>query len=221
MANNKNSREAALQAGMKHSSPFAAAWEDRGGSVGRRLREIRTLRGLSMKSLAEMSGLNINTLSLIENERTSPSVSTLQLLSQSLQVPVTEFFETNRQSKKLVHQKQGQRLRVAFKHGAIEDLAAGMTRFYAEPLIITLDHGANSGKDPIVHTGREIVYCIEGEITYFVEGVKYPLSPGDSLIFEAYLPHRWENSSAMPARALLVLCPMDERDDSTERHFSR
>ncbi len=194
---------------------------DRNASVGRRLREIRTLRGLSMKSLAEMSGLNINTLSLIENERTSPSVSTLQQLSQSLQVPVTEFFETNQRSKNLVHQKQGGRARVAFKHGAVENLAAGMTRFNAEPLIITLDLGADSGKDPIVHTGREIVYCIEGEITYRVDGEKYSLEPGDSLIFEAYLPHRWENSGSTPARVLLVLCPMDERDDPAERHFSK
>lgn len=194
---------------------------DRNFSVGRRLREIRILRGLSMKSLAGMSGLNINTLSLIENERTSPSVSTLQQLSQSLQVPITEFFETNQKSKNLVHQKRGERISLAFKHGTVENLAAGMSRFNAEPLIITINIGEDSGKDPIVHTGREIVYCIEGKITYQVDGEKYSLEPGDSLIFEAYLPHRWENSGSAPARVLLVLCPMDERDDPAERHFSK
>jgi transcriptional regulator with XRE-family HTH domain len=183
------------------------------------LHDIRIRRGLSMRSLAEASGLNINTLSLIENQHTSPSVSTLQQLAQTLQVPITEFFETDHGSKELVHQKQGQRPHISFEHSTMEDLAAGMPHFGAEPLIVTLNPGADSGKNPIVHTGREFVYCIEGHVTYMVNNQKYLLDPGDSLVFEAYLPHQWKNSDPAPSRILLVLCPMDVRDSPTERHF--
>ena len=190
-------------------------------SVGKRLRELRTIRGLSMRALAEKSGLNINTLSLIENEHTSPSVSTLQQLAQSLQVPVTDFFETNHGNKELVYQRQGERPRVSFEHGTMEDLAAGMPHFGAEPLIVTLNPGADSGKNPIVHTGREFVYCIEGSVTYTVNDQQYLLESGDTVVFEAYLPHQWKNSSSIPSRVLLVLCPMDVRDSPTERHFSK
>ncbi len=204
--------------GPRVSSPLSTGLNDE-ISVGQRLHEIRILRGLSMRALAEMSGLNINTLSLIENQHTSPSVSTLQQLAQSLQVPITEFFETDRGSKELVHQKQGQRPHVSFEHSAMEDLAAGMPHFGAEPLIVTLNPGADSGKNPIVHTGREFVYCIEGRVTYTVNNQKYLLDPGDSLVFEAYLPHQWKNSDPEPSRILLVLCPMDVRDSPTERHF--
>jgi len=174
-----------------------------------------------MRALAELSGLNINTLSLIENEHTSPSVSTLQQLAQSLQVPITDFFETNHGNKELVYQKDGQRPHITFEHNAMQDLAAGMPHFGAEPLIVTLNPGADSGKNPIVHTGREIVYCIEGHVTYTVSNQKYLLDSGDSLVFEAYLPHQWKNSDSVPARVLLVLCPMDARDSPTERHFSQ
>ena len=193
---------------------------DTGISVGKRLREIRTLQGLSMRSLAERSGLNINTLSLIENERSSPSVGTLQQLAHSLQVSMTDFFQSTQGSKKVVFQKQGNRPRVLFEHGAVEDLATGMPRFGVEPIIVTYEPNANSGKEAIVHTGQEIVYCLEGHIVYMVEGEKFLLGPGDSLIFEAYLPHQYENIDATPSRALLVLCPMDERDRPRERHFS-
>lgn len=206
---------------MERNSPFRIELNKEEISVGQRLREIRALRGLSMRSLAEMSKLNINTLSLIENEHTSPSVSTLQQLAQSLQVPITDFFEADHGSKELVHQKQGQRLRVSFEHSAMEDLAAGMPHFGAEPLIVTLNSGADSGKNPIVHTGREFVYCIEGHVTYTVNSQKYLLDPGDSLVFEAYLPHQWKNADAAPSHVLLVLCPMDVRDSPTERHFSK
>lgn len=188
-------------------------------NVGDRLRKIRMQMGLSIRALAEKSGLNVNTLSLIENGHTSPSVSTLQQLAQSLQVSISTFFETNDGKKKVVFQKNGTRPHAAFSHGLMEDLGAGMPHFGAEPLIVTLHPNASSGKTPIVHTGREFMYCIDGQISYTIDTENYVLEPGDSLLFEAYLPHQWGNLGTVPARALLVLCPMDERDRPAERHF--
>jgi transcriptional regulator with XRE-family HTH domain len=91
--------------------------------VGHQLRELRTGRGLSIRTLAEVSGLNVNTLSLIENGKTSPSVSTLQQLAMALGVPITAFFEAEAPQKRIVYQKAGQRRRAAFSHGTLEDLA--------------------------------------------------------------------------------------------------
>jgi transcriptional regulator with XRE-family HTH domain len=187
--------------------------------VGQRLREVRMGRGLSIRSLAEQTSLNVNTLSLIENGHTSPSVSTLQVIAQTLQIPLSTFFETNHDDNKVVYQLSGKRPHATFTHGTMEDLGAGMTRFGAEPLIITLKPKADSGKTPIVHTGREFVYCLEGQITYHVDDQVYQLEQGDSLMFEAYLPHRWRNDNNSASRMLLVLCPLDERDQPTERHF--
>jgi transcriptional regulator with XRE-family HTH domain len=202
-------------------SPLASETGDGSIDVGARLRMLRAGAGLSIRLLAEMSGLNVNTLSLIENGKTSPSVSTLQQLAGALGVPVTEFFVTEQGTKTVVHQKDGRRPRAAFSHGVMEDLGAGMARFGAEPLIVTLEANADSGRNPIVHTGREFVYCLEGRVAYTVDAETYLLEPGDSLLFEAYLPHRWKNADAKPSRLLLVLCPLDERDQPTQRHFAR
>jgi uncharacterized cupin superfamily protein len=177
--------------------------------------------GYSIRALAQLSKLNVNTLSLIENGHTSPSVSTLQLIAQTLQVPISTFFESDHDHRKVIYQHEGKRPHAAFTHGTIEDLGAGMTRFGAEPLIVTLKPRAESGKIPIVHTGREFVYCLQGHITYHVDEEIYQLSPGDSLMFEAYLPHRWHNQDNAASKLLLVLCPMDERDQPKERHFTR
>src|SRR3990172_6944514 len=73
--------------------------------VGARLRILRAVAGLSIRTLAFKSGLNVNTLSLIENGKTSPSVSTLQQLAGALGVPVTEFFVTEQVTKTVFHQK--------------------------------------------------------------------------------------------------------------------
>ncbi len=189
-------------------------------NLGSRLHELRSARGLSLRALAVISGLNVNTLSLIENQRTSPSVSTLQQLAQALNIPISSLFENDQYHNRVAHQKAGTRPLVAFKHGSIEDLGAGMSRFGAEPFIITLDPNVDSGKNPIVHTGREFVYCLLGHIAYKVDSETYLLGPGDSLLFEAYLPHQWKNLDPTPSSNLLLLCPLDERDRPTERHFS-
>ena len=64
--------------------------------VGQRLRVLRTEHGHSLRRLADLSGLNVNTLSLIENGRTSPSVSTLQQLARALQVPISSVLRAGR-----------------------------------------------------------------------------------------------------------------------------
>jgi transcriptional regulator with XRE-family HTH domain len=190
-------------------------------NVGRRLRELRTERGLSIRALAKQSGLNVNTLSSIENDKTSPSVSTLQQVATALKLPINAFFETQIYPQTIVYQKAGNRQSASFTHGTLADLGAGFAGSGLEPFVVTLEPQADSGDTPIVHTGLEFVYCLEGCITYEVEGETFTLDPGDSLLFEAHLPHRWRNAGNTPSRSLLLLCPSDERDHPDERHFTK
>ncbi len=188
--------------------------------VGQRLHALRTERGLSMRVLAELSQLNVNTLSLIENNKTSPSVSTLQQLAAALEVPITAFFENHHAKSSLAHHTADRRSRVALINGLLEDLSAGLTSRAVQPFVLTLEPRADSGSQPIVHTGLEFVYCLRGQITYRVDEREFVLEPGDSLLFESHLPHCWRNLSGEAAQVLLVLVPADERDHPTERHFA-
>jgi transcriptional regulator with XRE-family HTH domain len=187
--------------------------------VGYCLRKLRARRCLSIRSLAEQSGLNANTLSLIENSKTSPSVSTLQQLASALDVPITAFFETDTPKNNISYQKADQRPKAAFAYGTLEDLGAGLTLRGGQPFLVTLEPQANSGSTPIVHTGHELVFCLEGQLSYIIEGQVYLLDPGDSLLFEAHLPHYWQNEGKTASRSLLIMCPTDESDNPTERHF--
>ncbi len=175
--------------------------------VGARLRTLREGRQLSIRALAEASGLAVNTLSLIENGKTSPSVSTLQQVAVALGVPITSFFEPESPRSRVVFMPASQRVATDLPHGMLSDLGMGLAQRSIEPLLITLDPGAGSGSQSIVHPGQEFVFCLEGRIRYVVNGETYMLGPGDSLIFESSLPHGWENPEATPAQALLILCP--------------
>lgn len=190
-----------------------------GMNIGRKLQELRLSQGLSIRSLAEISGLNFNTLSLIENEKSSPNVNTLQQLANALQVPITTFFESTQNSQDVVFQKFGQRPQTNFPHGNLEDLGGGLALGEATPLLMTAKPHTKSGQESILHTGQEFVYCLEGNMVFWVGEEEYKLEKGDSLIFQAQIPHRWENRSEDPAKCLLMICPSDEGDRLVAQHL--
>lgn len=188
-------------------------------NVGKRLRTLRGERGLSIRGLAGKSGLAVNTLSLIENGKTSPSVSTLQQLAEALKVPITAFFKPDMEQKYVVHTPLAERPHTEIEKALLQDLGAGLATRAVQPLVVTLKKGGGSGTMPIVHTGYEFVYCLNGRILYTIDGQPYLLNPGDSLLFESHLPHRWENVDMEDSQILLVLYPTDLRDRVTDRHF--
>ena len=201
--------------------PQADSSDPREVDVGGCLRRLREQRSLSLRALSEKSGLAINTLSLIENGKSSPSVSTLQQLAMALEIPITSLFETQIAEQQIAYVKMGRRPRANFEQGILEDLGAGASIQAVEPFVVTQAPAAGSGTQDIVHTGYEFIYCLEGQVAYTIEGHTYLLEPGDSLLFEAYLPHRWQNLSSSQSRWILVLYPTDQHDHPTERHFSR
>jgi len=188
--------------------------------VGRKLRGLRTDRGYSLRALSELCELNINTLSMIENGKTSPSVSTLQQLARGLNVSIEAFFDEQPPDKPVVFFPTGQSPVSSIGSTQLQNLGEGLINRAVQPFIVTLNPGIGSGKRLIVHTGHEFIYCLEGSLHYQIQQENYVMNPGDSLLFQSHLPHCWENISSGPAKVLLVLIPADPQDEFGGRHFS-
>ena len=154
---------------------MSAEKKEQAMDVGIRLRELRLERGLSMRSLARLSGLSTNALSMIEREKTSPSVSTLYKLSEALEVPITAFFRTEPPRQAIVYRKANERSRVEFQRGIWEGLGGESFVGRVEPFMLTLEAGATSGPHGLVHSGHEFVICIEGQLEYEVEDQRFSL----------------------------------------------
>ncbi|MCX6054751.1 MAG: XRE family transcriptional regulator [Chloroflexi bacterium] len=187
--------------------------------VGLKIRSLRNDKGFSLKTLAERSGLNINTLSLIENSKSSPSVSTLQQLAKALEVPITAFFESEPNVKHVVFTAHELRPGATFSNALMQNLGKDLKDNAVQPFIVTLKPKAGSGEQMVVHTGHEFVYCLTGSVLYTIEKEEYSLTPGDSIVFEAHLPHRWENTFDGESQIVLVLSPADQREELGGRHF--
>jgi transcriptional regulator with XRE-family HTH domain len=184
--------------------------------ISERVRILRRDQNMSIRALAEKCGISMNTLSLIENNRTSPSVHTLALLAAGLGVPLIALFQEGERPQQLVYQQAGQRQRLAFAHGTLEQLGEGLPPMGAEPILVTLTEDQT---DPVRHSGREFIYCLHGDMTCIVSGQSFQLSVGDSLLFDAGLEHRWVNSQDQPAKLLVLFCPMEARDKPAEHHL--
>jgi len=174
--------------------------------------------GLTLRDLADASGLSINTISLIERGKSSPTVATLYKLATALGVPVGFFVEVAL-PKEVVFQKAEGRPRVRSVGLIIENLGSGLVDQTMEPLLLTLEPEADSGPDPIVHVGHEFVFCIEGRVAYEVDRQIYLLEPEDSLLFEARLSHRWRNVHSGPSRVLLILRTQGRQGELLSQHL--
>lgn len=186
--------------------------------VGQRLRTLREARGVSMRSLARRSGLSANALSMIERGLTSPSVSTLTKLAQALEVPIMAFFREEPEKQRIVFRKASERTRLPFPRGMWEGLGGEYFVGRIEAFLLTLETGGSSGPHGMLHTGHELVFCLRGSLEYEVEGQRYLLEPGDSLIFSAQLMHRWRNSGQSVANAILVISGFEESERPLEYH---
>ncbi len=188
-------------------------------SLGARLRSLRKERELSQRELAEMAGLSPNAISLIERDEISPSIATLQRLAGALGVKMSYFFEAEARAR-VLHVRAGERPAIRGTGLTIEGLGARLDGQQMEPFYVTLAPHADMGTGQVAHVGHEFVCVLAGQVYYEIDGKAYLLNPGDFLLFEAGLPHRWSNPGDDPATLVLVLQAPEDVQGPARRHFA-
>ena len=81
-------------------------------AIGREVRNFRRQQGMTVADLANVTGLSIGMLSKIENGNTSPSLTTLQVLSHAFSVPVTAFFRSYEERREAQHVRAGEHVEI-------------------------------------------------------------------------------------------------------------
>lgn len=185
--------------------------------IGEKLRAFRKERGLSIRVLAERAGLSPNTISLIENNSASPTVTTLYTIANVLDVPLSAFFveDENGDEVRLVRAQDRERtvipgVKVSVLPGDVLDRRVHILHFVLEP-------GQGSGNDQMAHPGDELVICIQGELEYRVKDTIYNLKEQDSLAFNAGFPHSFYNRSRTETHFLVLITT--ETDQSFRFHL--
>ena len=165
-------------------------------NVGARLRKLRKMHGLSQRELARRAGVTNGMISLIEQNRASPSVSSLKKVLDGFPVSLADFFTAERSPGN----------QVFYCAGELPDMRAGDVGFrlagynYAERTMSILHEvyppDSDTGEALLRHNGEEGGFIIRGRIELTVGGETQVLGPGDAYYFDSRIPHRFRNTGS-------------------------
>jgi transcriptional regulator with XRE-family HTH domain len=186
--------------------------------LAERLKSLREERRISLRELGRRSGVSVNALSLMERGVTSPSVATLYRLADALGLPISAVFGSPERKEHVVFRLASQRTALPLPAGTWEGLGGEEFVGRVQPFMLTLQAGGDSGTSAMLHTGHEFVLCLQGRLEYEVEGRRFALGPGDSLLFAARQRHTWRNPGPDPTQALILLAGFEEYEDPMGLH---
>lgn len=179
--------------------------------LGQQIRALRKAQKLSLAQLAERSDLSIGNLSQIERGVRSPSLRSLQRLSECLNVPVADLFQARElppasEFGTIMRKKSRPMLNLS-KTGCHKELLTPMIPGTLQMLMVTLDPGGSSGTDHYHHKGEEAGVVLSGAMKLWIEDETYILKEGDSFRFKSTRPHRFESASSQTTRVLWAMTP--------------
>lgn len=174
-------------------------------SIGSRIREIRELKNISIKELADKTNLSSSFISQLERDLVSPSIMSLREIAKALDLPIFYLIDEGA-SGEVVRKDTRRRFSMPGSDVTYQLLSPDLNR-KMEIVLITLGPGESTFNKPYAHKGEESAYCMKGivEITLGIE--KKVLEPGDSIYFYCDTPHCFRNIGNEEAQIISSVTP--------------
>src|SRR5438552_3043642 len=178
-------------------------------SLGARVRALREAMDLSLRDLAERSGVSAPMLSQVERGETSPTLQVASRIAAGLELRLSQLLRLDEQGVVSIV-RAGERRRGGGTAGhSFEILTPPLPGQRAELSRHVLAPKAQTGGkgDPPMHEpgSREIALVETGTVVLHVDGATHQLHEGDSVVFDADLPHHFENPGPGDAALLAVV----------------
>ncbi|MFA9429906.1 helix-turn-helix domain-containing protein [Egicoccus sp. AB-alg2] len=179
--------------------------------VGRQIRSLRKVHGLTLEELANRSGVSVGLLSQVERGIGNPAFNSLARIAHALNTPIAALLHTGPDQSPVVRRHERRRLDVhaAGTTGieAIHELLTPSLNQQLEVIEIQAPPGYSTENEPFSHAGEEFGMVIEGRHEVNVGGQSYVLEAGDSISYLSSIPHWYRNPGPEPVRAIWVITP--------------
>jgi XRE family transcriptional regulator, regulator of sulfur utilization len=195
----------AIPASRPEAAPTQA---DSASTIGARIKALRDAMGLSLRDLAERSGVSAPMLSQVERGETSPTLAVAEKIAAGLELTLSQLLRLD-EGQNVAVSRAGQRR--SFERGghSFEELTPPLPGQRADVSLHVLAPGVGNGgrEDPPMHEpgSRETTVVLAGTLALVVDGTRYDLTAGDSVTFDADLPHHFENDGEEPTRFIAVI----------------
>lgn len=175
--------------------------------IGWRLRHVRQAAGLSQRVLAKRAGITNSTISLIEADRTNPSLGALKRILDAIPIGLSEFFALEREQDDTMFHAAGTLVEIGKGPISYRQVGRSMAGRKLQMLDECYQPGSDTGRVPLSHDGEEAGLVISGRIEVTVGNEKHVLGPGDAYSFDSRKPHRFRCVSDEPARVVSACTP--------------
>jgi transcriptional regulator with XRE-family HTH domain len=178
--------------------------------IGARVKALRESEGLSLRDLAERSGVSAPMLSQVERGETSPTLTLAARIASGLELRLSQLLRLDEDGAvTIVRASQRQRGGNTRRGHRFEVMTSSQPGQRAELSRHTLAAGAATGApdDPPMHEpgSRETALVEHGSLALVCDGQRHELKEGDCVTFDADLPHHFENTSEEEAAFLAVV----------------
>jgi XRE family transcriptional regulator, regulator of sulfur utilization len=177
-------------------------------AVGARVRALRDSMGLSLRDLAERSGVSAPMLSQVERGETSPTLAVAGRIATGLDLTLSQLLRLDEVEHVVVVGAGEGRARERAGH-RLEELTPPLPGQRADVSRHRLEPEASTGgpSDPPLHEpgSRETALVLAGELTLVIAGEEHQLETGDAVTFDADLSHHFENRGGSPAEFVAVV----------------
>ncbi|MCE9682853.1 cupin domain-containing protein [Halomonas alkalisoli] len=189
-------------------------------NVGARLRELRKARKLSQRELAKRAGVTNSTISLIEQNSVSPSVSSLKKILDALPVSISAFFAGDEPAPPRAFYSADELTEIGDGNLSWRLVAARHPERSISIIHERYPPGADTGTDMLEHEGEEGGVVISGEIEITVAGEARVLGAGDAYYFDSRLPHRFRNTGDVECVIVSANSPPTFAEGGRETHHA-
>lgn len=175
-------------------------------SIGPKVRQLRHSQRLSLQQLAVKSDVSAAAIHKIERSDMVPTVTTLLKIATALDRPMSYFVEDSSTAEPVAFTPASERPPVFTPHAGLrlDGVSGPYSPFRSAAAIATVEPDADSGSKPLVHPGEELVFVLDGSLSFEIAGKTYRLDSGDALHFIGDQPHHWANKSTSPAHAVWI-----------------
>ncbi len=161
--------------------------------LGARLRAVREEQGLSQRELARRAGVTNATISLIDKNKSSPSVSSLKKVLDGIPMTLAEFFALELPPSDQIFFRAGELPEFSEEGVSFRQLGGDKNRHRLQILRERYAPGADTGETMLSHESEEGGIVLKGRIEVTVGEQQRVLGPGDGYYFDSRTPHRFRN----------------------------
>lgn len=178
-------------------------------AIGRRVRDYRKAKGLTLQEMADATGFSKGYLSKLETSKKAPPLSTLSRIGKALGVTTSTLLGESSAQNSISLVKRHERIPIAHEGTAFgysyQSIAYRFPNRHMQPFILVLPPKPMKPKALFQHDSEELLFVLQGTMRFYYGDQVLVVEEGDCIYFDGNIPHYGESYGDQETVCLMVI----------------